>query len=212
MRGSLAVLVATTLLGPGPQDQAGSTSDASVSEGEARERARSETEQANLEPAPPQRRERRRRRAQRDGREGPEAPPALGDLSARGTDNGALELGLGATSIVVTGALIAHGIYQIFEARRKAEICLGATTDPPECNFDGPNLRYAGAGLSFGFAVPVAVGAGLFLRKGLRINRDYKAYRKQNPATTLRFDGLSAWARARPGVGRSGGLRLALSF
>lgn len=130
------------------------------------------------------------RRSRRDP-----APP-LGELSAQGTDNGALELGLGSTAVVVTAALIAHGVFQIFEGRRKAEVCKGFSTDPPECAFDGPNLRYAGAGLSFAFAIPVAVGAGLFLRKGVRIHRDFKAYRAREAAEAgVALDGVRVWGR-----------------
>ena len=148
--------------------------------------------------------------------EGP-SPALVGELSSQGTDRGALELGLGSVAVGVTAALIAHGIYQIFEGQRKEEICRGFASDPPECAFDGPNLRYAGAGLSFAFAVPVAVGAGLFLRKGVRINRDYKAYRALEGATqdseqearwVPRVWVAGATARARRGDRGPGGMRV----
>jgi len=194
VHGLIALLIAGSLAGEGMEPPPSDATPSSI------EGASGATE------APREASSRERRRRRRDGPEGPEPAPALGDLSQRGTDNGALEIGLGATAIVVTGALIAHGIYQIFEGRRKEEICLDRATDPPECTFDGPNLRYAGAGLSFGFAVPVAVGAALFLRKGIRINRDYKAYRKR----AVQIDGVGVWARARED--RGAGVRFSMRF
>lgn len=103
------------------------------------------------------------------------APPARagsGRAAARrrGSTEGSLELGLGLASLGVAAALLGHGAYQTEIARRKRIVCAPGDA-PVECEFDGPNLRAAAAGLSFAFAVPIAVGGALWVRAGVQARR-----------------------------------------
>lgn len=100
----------------------------------------------------------------------------VGVLSEGGTDRGALELGLGSVTLVTALGLIAVGSVQIVRGLEKQEAC--ASFDrPADCDLDPPELNFAAAGLSFGVMVPLIVAGSLWLRKGIRINRDWRAVR-----------------------------------
>ncbi len=113
--------------------------------------------------------------------------PELGELSQQGTRRGGVEFGLG---VVLTGTavgLIAFGTVQLIRAREHVEFCRGGVTvideapsgggiDP--CVFDPPPLGFASAGLSWGFAIPLAVGGGLLFARGRRILADARAFER----------------------------------
>ena len=135
---------------------------------------------------------------------------ARGVLSEGGTNSGALPLALGSIVGLISASLIANGVYQLIIGLDRAARCVGdAAFDDPQCvSVDTPELRYASSGLSFAFAIPTAIAAGLWIRRGIRINRDYRAVRlgdETKVSSTLQFH---------PYVGRRGraGLTLRLRF
>lgn len=117
--------------------------------------------------------------------EGPVEPegPVVGELSEDGTDSGVLVLGLASVTLATAGALIAFGAVQIKRGQDKQEVC---NIDPAlnECQIDRPVVRFASAGLSFGLSIPVAVAGALWMRKGVRIRRDYKAFHQGQKVET----------------------------
>lgn len=132
---------------------------------------------------------------------GPVEPegPVVGELSEGGTDSGVLVIGLASVTLATAGALIAFGAIQIQRGRDKQEVC---DIDPAlnECQIDRPVVRFASAGLSFGLSVPVAVAGALWMRKGVRIRRDYKAFHQGQKVETRLIgqvgrDGASAGIR-----------------
>lgn len=134
-------------------------------------------------------------------------PPAaaaaaeVGELSKQGTRRGALEFGLGGLLSGAAGGLIAFGAVQLIRAREHSEFCgrdvmvIDELDDPggiDPCVFDPPALGLASAGLSWGFSIPLLVGAGLLFARGARVLNDAR-----------RFDrGLVAVV---PWAGRQGG-------
>jgi hypothetical protein len=134
----------------------------------------------------------------------------VGVLSEGGTNAGALELSLGSIVGVISASLIANGIFQLMVGLDRADACAqpGAEADPQCFSVDRPSLRYAASGLSFAFAIPTAVASALWIRRGVRVNRDYRAYRGQQSSTPRRS------LRIQPYVGLRGraGLSMSLRF
>jgi hypothetical protein len=134
----------------------------------------------------------------------------VGALSEGGTNAGALELSLGSIVGVISASLIANGIFQLMVGLDRADACAqpGAEADPQCFSVDRPGLRYAASGLSFAFAIPTAVASALWIRRGVRVNQDYRAYRAQQSSTPRRS------LRIQPYVGLRGraGLSLSLRF
>lgn len=134
-------------------------------------------------------------------------PEPVGTLSQQGTHRGVLELGIG---VLLTGAgagLIGFGTTQFIRARDRIEYCSSAAViidefnqpgiDP--CVFDPPPLGFASAGLSWGFSLPLLVGAGMLFARGARLASDARRYNH----TTL---SVSPWWQRR-GAGASVTLR-----
>lgn len=137
------------------------------------------------------------------------APPA----KPKGQDRGDIEIALGAVTAAVSATLVGLGIYSAWRAATIREFCMEepvlVTVDMPDsvhdsvCNdligTDPARASAISSGLSFAFAVPVAIGSGFLLRKGVRMRREYK---RVHPVS------LRPWA---PG-GRGVGVTLGLSF
>ena len=138
------------------------------------------------------------------------------DLSRRGQDRGDVEIALGAVTTAVATTLVILGAVGI-----QRTVALGAYCGQPPNYIDerpggqrdaacsdplGIDPVVAGAvssGLAIAFAVPIAVGGGFLLRKGVRMRRDYKAREDVRKSMSLR-----PWLDGQ----RGGGLGLAFKF
>ncbi|MCY0989828.1 hypothetical protein OV203_22005 [Nannocystis sp. ILAH1] len=107
-------------------------------------------------------------------------PPSLAPLSERGD----VEIGLGAVTAAVSGALVGVGTYEAVRAVRVRSICTGQSADPerdPTIVCTGPLggdpfvAAVVSSSLSFAFAVPIAVASGFLLRRGIATRRAWKA-------------------------------------
>jgi hypothetical protein len=96
----------------------------------------------------------------------------VGELSDRGRDDGTLQIVLGSLTLAASAALLANGGVEIHRGLVRTDECMVV-----DCSLDPPRLRYASAGLSFAFAVPIAVGGGLWVRQGVRKRSDARAWR-----------------------------------
>jgi len=104
------------------------------------------------------------------------------DLSRSGTRMGVLEFSLGAVTAAVATTLVIYGSVQFYRGQQLKAFCeQPASFSSPECSalLGDPvlNARIAG-GLSLGFAIPIAVASGFLFRRGVRINRDYRTFRR----------------------------------
>lgn len=132
-----------------------------------------------------------------------------GDRSHGGRERGVVEFALTGVTAALSATLITLGAVQLHRglvirdhcqtpAGRSDDVCAPLTGDPYV------NATVSSA-LSFVLAVPVAVASGFLARRGLRIQRDYRAWREKNPELArLR---LAPWASA-----QGGGLGLRLRF
>lgn len=128
----------------------------------------------------------------------------------RGKDRGDIEIALGGVTAAVSATLVGLGVYSAWRAATIREYCM---EDPVIIEFEMPDpakesvcndltqrdpvrSSAVSSALSFAFAVPIAVGSGFLLRKGLRMRREYK-----------RVQGLSIgpWAPGWRGAGVSVG-------
>lgn len=140
-------------------------------------------------------------------------PERAAPTKPKGNDRGDIEIALGTVTAAVAATLVGLGIYSAWRAVGLRAYCMET---PSTTTFDMPDPVYESvcgdliggdaarasaisSGLSFVFAVPVAVGSGFLLRKGIRMRREYK-----------RVNGVSLqpWA---PG-GRGVGVTLGVSF
>ncbi len=123
-------------------------------------------------------------------------PPKGADTSEGGRRQGVTEISLGAVTGTVSLILVGRGIWELTEMRRLRRECDAFEgSDELGCQLRNPPLHPGlAAGLSFGFAVPLGVASGLLLARGIRIHKDYKAFRKANPELALQ-----------PWAGRGGG-------
>ncbi|KIG15668.1 hypothetical protein DB30_05416 [Enhygromyxa salina] len=136
------------------------------------------------------------------------APEPVGTLSQQGERRGVLELGIGVLLTGVGAGLIGFGTLQFIRAREHVEYCRDAAVvitelepqgiDP--CVFDPPPLGFASAGLSWGFSLPLLVGAGMLFARGGRIAGDARRYDQRELS-------LSPWWQR-----RGGGASLTLRF
>ena len=129
-----------------------------------------------------------------DPPQGPDAPAAsdtsVGRLSSGGTDNGALELGLGSAALVIGLGLVVAGSFDLKRGLDRKRQC---DADPftSSCTIDAPGLVFASVGLAWGFSIPALVGGGLLLRRGARIHRDHRQFHRlaSQAHLSLWFDG-----------------------
>ena len=114
-------------------------------------------------------------------------PPKDADTSEGGRRQGVTEISLGAVTGAVSLILVGRGIWELTEMQRLRRECdeFGGSDDLG-CQLRNPPLHPGiAAGLSFGFAIPLGVASGLLLARGIRIHKDYKAFRKANPEVAL---------------------------
>jgi hypothetical protein len=125
------------------------------------------------------------------------------DWSEAGSRRGAIEFTLGGVAVALFGVLIGRGAWEIAEGRELERGCADGTAMDLQCDFANPSRgHYVAAGLSFGFAVPMAIASGFLFAHGARINRDYKAWQLEQRRVTL----MPSASR------RSGGLTLRVRF
>ena len=127
------------------------------------------------------------------------------DFSEAGTKRGAIEFTLGSAAVVLFGVLIGRGAWEVVQGRNLERGCADGTSMDLQCSISDPPSRgnRIAAGLSFGFAVPMAIAAGFLFAHGARIHRDYKAFKRVEQARL----------RVMPTAGRrGGGVSLRLRF
>jgi hypothetical protein len=132
-------------------------------------------------------------------------PPPPADLSLGGTRRGGIELALGSITALITGVLIGRGVWEVVTAARVKRRCAGEiAVDDPECGvlLKPGRAGQIAAGLTFGFAVPMAIASGFLFRRGIRMRRDYRRFVAQQHAVAF-----SPW-----GDRTGGGVSLRLRF
>jgi hypothetical protein len=127
------------------------------------------------------------------------------DFSEAGTRRGAIEFTLGSAAVVVFGVLIGRGAWELAQGQKLERTCADGTAAELQCTLSDPPSRgnKIAAGLSFGFAVPMAIAAGFLFAHGARIHRDYKAF-KRNEQVRLQLVPVAGR--------RGGGVGLRLRF
>lgn len=132
--------------------------------------------------------------------------PTPGDVSRAGRDRGDVEIALGAVTIAVATTLVVLGSVSVARALALRSTCAAETAiEPPECE-DPLGLSpvtggLVSGGLALAFAVPIAAGGGVLLRKGVRMRREFM--RRQGPKNLS----LRPWLD-----GRGAGLGLGFQF
>ncbi|PRQ03017.1 hypothetical protein ENSA5_19560 [Enhygromyxa salina] len=149
----------------------------------------------------------------------PEGPPEapreptthakIGARSQQGTRRGVLELGIGVLLTGAAASLAAFGTIQFVRAQEQVEFCRessliiteneGQVMGIDPCTFDPPPLGFASAGLSWGFSLPLLVGAAMLFVRGAQIAGDARRYRRTQLS-------VSPWWQRR-GAGASVSLR-----
>ncbi|MDC0721031.1 hypothetical protein [Nannocystis bainbridge] len=132
-------------------------------------------------------------------------PPSRAPLSERGD----VEIGLGAVTTAVAAALVGVGTFEAVRAARVREACRsGAMSEIDEtvvCS--GPLggdpfvAAVVSSSLSFAFAVPIAVGGGFLLRRGIVARKAWKSGQPGNKMS------LRPWSNGQTHVGLTFGLR-----
>lgn len=146
-------------------------------------------EPTRVEPKPLKGKERREARRERDESQG-------------GTENGTFEFVLGSVAAVITGAVVGRGVWELTQIEELRKDCANGAVDLDCGTANEGRGNQIAAGLSFGFAVPMAVATGFLFARGARTRRDQQAWHAQHPEVSLR-----------PSVSRrGGGLALQLRF
>lgn len=140
-----------------------------------------------------------------------------------GRDRGDIEIALGAVTTAVATTLVVLGAVAAAKAAHIRSYCADDGTGPitefpsPEreatctdpLGLDPFKTAAVSAGLSFAFAVPIAAGGGVLLRKGVKMRRAYMQLQKLEKHQVL----LRPWFGGPPGGGaRGGGAGLSLSL
>lgn len=127
----------------------------------------------------------------------------------QGKDRGDVEISLGSVTTAVAATLVGLGIYGAWRSVKIREYCSAPpdvitefdTTDPvyeSVCNdlsgVDPGRAAAVSSGLSLAFAVPIAIGGGFLLRKGVRMRQAWKRVHVQGLS-------LRPWAPAGRGAG-----------
>lgn len=138
----------------------------------------------------------------------PRQPPAAG---ATASERGDVELGLGVVTTAAAGLLLGLGSYEAWRAVQLRRYCQREPGFLDFSNFvycttplggNAVTARAVSSALSFAFAVPIAVGGGFLLRRGVVARRAWKA------AQPLNNMSLRTWSDGQ----RGGGLLLDLRF
>lgn len=114
------------------------------------------------------------------------ATRAARDRSRGETDRGDVELVLGSVTTGLAATLVVLGAYSLYRGQVLQSYCSDdAFVDAGQssiCNdvtgFDPVRGARISGGLALALSVPIAVGGGLLLRKGVRIRRDWQRQRR----------------------------------
>lgn len=135
--------------------------------------------------------------------------------AAKGRDRGDIEIALGAVTGAVAATLIVLGSFSARRAGYLRERCgppgiIVELPDPEyqaECvdplGFDPAVTAKVSSALAFVIAVPIAVGSGFLLRKGVRMRRDFFKVKAQEAGRLS----LQPWLDGRRGAGLGVSLR-----
>lgn len=143
------------------------------------------------------------------------------DVSPTGRDRGDIEIGLGTVTTAVAVTLVVLGAVSAARASYIRGYCsddTGPVTEIPSpeyestcmdpLGFDPFKTATVSAALSFAFAVPIAAGGGVLLRKGVKMRRAYM----QQQAIEQRKLSLRPWFGGPPGSPFAGSRGAGLSF
>jgi hypothetical protein len=135
---------------------------------------------------------------------------APADRSKGGHDRGDVEIALGAVTVGVAATLVVLGAVSLAHGQQLQRQCSQPTIidggQSSSCSdilgFDPVRGARISGGLALALSVPIAVGGGLLLRKGVRIRRDWQRQRRAPAGLSLR-----PWL-----MGQSAGLDLGFKF
>lgn len=143
------------------------------------------------------------------------------DVSPTGRDRGDIEIALGAVTTAVATTLVVLGAVAAAKAAYIRSYCaddFDAPTDLPSpereatctdpLGLDPFKTATVSAALSFAFAVPIAAGGGVLLRKGVKMRRAYMQLQKLEKHQVM----LRPWFGGPAGGARGGGAGLSLSL
>ena len=113
--------------------------------------------------------------------QGAPVPEEERDRSRGGRERGVIEFALAGVTAATAATLVTLGAVQLYRGREIRAYCEGP---PEEVDFSvcqtptgDPSVNAAvSASLSFFFAAPMATASGFLLRRGLRIQRDYRRW------------------------------------
>jgi hypothetical protein len=125
----------------------------------------------------PEKKSRKERRAQRRTK----------DMSDGGTNRGIIEFMLGGVTAAGSLALIGRGAWELVQGQRTVDECNDPDgRDLDECfAVDPARPSKIAAGLSFAFAVPMAVASGLLFGRAARIRRDHRKFHAEQARLSL---------------------------
>ncbi|MBA3547958.1 MAG: hypothetical protein H0T76_15855 [Nannocystis sp.] len=115
-----------------------------------------------------------------------------GEQPRRGQDRGDVEIALGALTTGVAATLVVLGAFSFHRAQELEDYCgetrLTTIGDPCTDLLGFKPVRGAriSGALEFALAVPIAVGGGLLLRKGIRLRRDWQKQQRGPSGLSLR--------------------------
>ncbi len=109
------------------------------------------------------------------------------DLSRGGRERGVVEFALAGVTAATSVTLISLGAYQLHRGIEIRDYCESLPIDADKSVCITPNgdpyvNAVVSSTLSFFFAVPMTVASGFLVRRGLRIQRDYKRVRDARSA------------------------------
>lgn len=121
------------------------------------------------------------------------AKPAA-DRSRGEGDRGDIEIALGAVTTGVAATLVVLGSFSFYRGQQLQRYCSDvafidagqASSCTDVLGFDPVRGARISGGLALALAVPIAVGGGLLLRKGVRIRRDWQRQRRGPAGLSLR--------------------------
>ena len=129
-------------------------------------------------------------------------------------DRGDIEIALGVVTTAVAATLVVLGGLSARQAATLRDICRGSPAyisemPDPRCfdstGFDPFVAATVSSALAFTFAVPIAVGGGFLLRKGVRMRQVFRSeFRSEQGAAKL---SLRPWLEGQRGAGLGLSLR-----
>ena len=111
--------------------------------------------------------------------QGTSVPEEERDRSRGGRERGVIEFALAGVTAATAATLVTLGAVGLHRGREIRAYCEGEEVDVSVCQTPtgDPYVNAAvSASLSFFFAAPMATASGFLLRRGLRIQRDYRRW------------------------------------